>query len=383
MQDKSSISTHPRMLQIAGFVVLFIGSFLDNIRGPLLPILSDELGMNYEASSQLLTTGNFFSCIALLLLISALKKWSESAVAKTISFATLVTCGLGFWVESGSLFYLFAALLGVSSAVFGALSNIFVVRGTPLNSQANVLSGLQVMYGLSSMLAPASIAWAVAGSVSWQWVLAGITPVVLAFIYFLYARVPDLEPVDQPDDGTFNLNRVQILLLLTFCLYVVAEVSCSMWMTPYMTETYDMDMTEAPLYTSAFFALMMLSRLVCSVFINPRNTNLFLYVSFIGPLLALSTGIIFRTPWLIPFAGLFGPFWPIFMSKVTRNYPKQWRSLTIWVITGLQGSLLLMNFFMGKLSALIPMQIAYGISPLFLVLTIISYFHLRRKTGKF
>lgn len=381
--SNNQTTTPVRSFQIAGFFLLLIGAFFDNLRGPLLPILSNELGIDYSVTSRFLTIGNFFSCILLLALIPILKIMPEGRAAKIAGWVLISACVASYTVSDLGTLYIFAALIGTGAAVFEALSNIFVVRGTPVKDQANVLSGLQVMYGLSSMIAPAAVALTIDFGFDWNTLFLASIPFVGLFLCYLSYKIPHHEPLEQVDSGSFALSRIQIFILLTFCLYVIAEVSCSMWMTPYLIEVENLSISEAPLYTSAFFFVMLASRLLCYFVLNERNKEVFLRFSLFAPLVFLTIGIYWKIPALLPLAGLFGPFWPIFISKVTKNFPEQWRSLTLWIIIGLQGSLLLMNFTMGEISIALGMETAYLMSPVFQLATIISFYMLRLKTKKF
>lgn len=372
-----------RSFQVAGFILLFIASYIDNVRGPLLTIIAKDLSINYEIASRLLSIGNISACAALLLMIPMMKTMSEGNSSKLAALVVIIGGVISYYVTSQPTLYIFAIFIGIGTAMFGVLSNIFVMRGTPLLQHANMLSGLQVMYGLSSMLAPAAAAFVTSQSLDWRFLFIGLIPIASIFLIFMQFGVEKHEPAPQKQDGTFHLTGTQVLLLITFCFYVIAEVSCSMWMTPYLVETFKFDISSASLYASGFFFFMMISRLYCFFFLRDSNREKILMASLFFPLLALAIGIGAQIPLILPLAGLFGPFWPIFVSKVTKNYPKEWRSLTLWLVFGLQGSLLFMNYTMGRLSSLMPMKQAYLISPIFQVLTITCFFILRKKSKSF
>ena len=146
-----------------------------------------------------------------------------------------------------------------------------------------------------------------------------------------------------------------------------------MWMTSFLVDIHKLTVESASYYTSLFFLLMMGSRLACFFFLNEKNQKYLLVASLGIPLITMTLGILTEAYWLLPIAGLFGPFWPIFMAKVTRSFPTQWKALTMWLLFGLQFSLLCMNYAVGKLTEVTSMQNAYLIAPIFCVLTIFCY----------
>ena len=72
-------SIHPGYI-FAGVATLVSVSFLDNVRGPLLPVLCDQLGISYSEGGLFLTVGNFAAVLSTLLMGQALKKFSEKRV---------------------------------------------------------------------------------------------------------------------------------------------------------------------------------------------------------------------------------------------------------------------------------------------------------------
>lgn len=372
-----------RSFQLAGFILLFIASYLDNVRGPLLPVIGESLEINYEVASRLLTIGNISACAALILLIPLMKTMSEGNSAKAGAIFVIIAGVISNFVTDENSLYVFAVFVGIGTAVFGVVSNIFVMRGTHVSQHANMLSGLQVMYGMSSMLAPLMVAFLISKNWNWQLLFTGLIPVTVFLLLFLQFGVAKHSPAPQKQSASYSLSRNQKLLLLTFCFYVIAEVSCSMWMTPFLVEIRNMSIEEASIYTSGFFFFMMVSRILCFFFLTAKNREIILYTSLFAPLFFVLGALTYKISWLLPLAGLYGPFWPIFVSKVTKTYPDEWRSLTLWLVFGLQASLLIMNFSMGKLSTIFDMEQAYFISPIFQVLTIISFFTLRKFSKSF
>ena len=70
----------------AGLLVLVVASYLDNVRGPILPAVSKALGVGYGSTAWFLVAGNLAAVGCTFLLIFLTRRISERAIA----------CGFGF-----------------------------------------------------------------------------------------------------------------------------------------------------------------------------------------------------------------------------------------------------------------------------------------------
>src|SRR5262245_41468247 len=89
------------------FTLLFVGSFLDNTRGPILPVVRAQLGMSAVQQSLFLVCGHLAAVLTALSMMSLYNRWDSRHIA-------LVALGLGTllapcaWLEKNpSWFYAF------------------------------------------------------------------------------------------------------------------------------------------------------------------------------------------------------------------------------------------------------------------------------------
>ena len=57
--------------------------------------------------------------------------------------------------------------------------------------------------------------------------------------------------------------------------------------------------------------------------------------------------------------GLVGPFFPLFVSYLTVRFPERDRTLVIWLLAAIQGTLAAMNFTIGHVADSFGMDVAY------------------------
>ena len=371
---------HPKRLwQFLGAALLFFGAFLDNLRGPLLPIMAKDLHLDLADLGGFLAIGNLGAIIGTFLLIPLMQKLSER---RTAMGAVILLASGWFAVRLSQLGFgsiVLSLYFGLATALCGALSNIFVMRGTPLKDQPRILSGQQMMYGIGSMLAPLALASVITNGQPWSLLIVAMVPV--SFILFLVIKfgIEEHGPLPEPEAKSFRLNGTKLRVFLTFMGYVASEVACSMWMATYLSAKFNLSVEQSSPLTAGFFAVMMLTRLLCFFFAKPKFQYQLMWASLLIPAAVVTVVQLGGSFYLLPLAGCFGPFFPMYFSMISRHYPKEWRSMSIWLIVSLQIALMAMNLGIGHLAKAVGSAQAYWLIPVTLVATLILLFQLLKE----
>lgn len=343
----------------SGFLLLLGSSYLDNARGPLLPAIAQELGLPWESMGLFLTVGNMASLVTTLLLMPLMNRISERNV-------TLLVCGFAFLVGLGSLavesfasLILLGVAIGWSVSTMGAMCNILTIRGTPEVMRSRMLSASHVMYGLGSFLAPLLTTAVLAGGLRWAWAMVGGGGFLLMVGLLVLAKVPNMQPEPGVTQQRSRINGFQLLIVVLFAVYVGAENLTSTWLVPYVTEVYPGRSAEGPRIMMGFFLVLAASRLFCFVVARPAIEKYLIAGSLVIPALCFSIGYFGGNPWVFAGMGLMGPFFPMLLGRLSRSYPDQWRSLTIWLIFGMQVFMAILNVSIGKVGDVWGMRWAY------------------------
>lgn len=164
--------------------------------------------------------------------------------------------------------------------------------------------------------------------------------------------------------------------------YVGGEVTLSMWLPTYLVETAGMSVSQASPYASGFFLAMALSRMVCLFTLRNEWEWPLLAFSLVMAFLGFFAG---RAGYPLGFAaaGLMGPFFPIFMARLARNFPNQWRSLTLWILVAMQITLALCHFSIGRLTDAVGISQAYWLPVLFFAVAssgLLAFYRWERKS---
>lgn len=357
----------------AGFLFLFLGAFFDSTRGPLLPLITHELGLSYGSSSWLLVLGNFVSVFVVGLMFYLLNRLAEETIGFVTIAIGLATIGFGFFVGSYQSLLIFAMLLGICAAGLGLMSNVLTIKGASLSSQGRVLSGLHTMYGVSSMCATFVMGSFIDFNLDWPWVFTALLPISLIVLLLLLRQVSQERNIrTQPvTPQSSKLSFSQVLILLSFSIYVSGEVLTSMWLPTFLVEDAGLSVGSASRYVSGFFAVLSMTRLLCFFVLLKKYHMLMLYGSIILGIISFIVGRLFALPAAFCFAGVIGPFFPVFLAEVSSNYPHQWRSLTVWIIFSMQILLASFHLIMGQVTQFVNIATAYWAPPILLVTAII------------
>ncbi|SMF77986.1 MFS transporter [Pseudobacteriovorax antillogorgiicola] len=365
----SRTTIHPGYV-FAGIATLVSVSFLDNIRGPLLPILCERLNLSYSYGGLFLTIGNFAAVVSTLMMGRALKRHSEKKV-------TLFICGFcalpGFiapWVHDLVRLLALGLVMGAGVALMGSICNILTIKGSPSHLRGRLLSIQQVMYGVGSFLGPMTFAWFYEAQYPW-WTAISIMSLANLILAGIITRVVPDEPAEdhdlnQPKEPFQWYSLVPVTL---FAIYVGGEVLTSMWMSTYFIQVQNYSTVDASQLTSYFFLAISSSRFLSFLLVRPQWERM----AMIGSLVLGITFILLAIngyPKLMPLAGLLGPFFPLFMAQVSHIYPKLWKSMTIWIFTAIQTSLALIHLSVGQLTDWVGIERAFYLAPLMITIAL-------------
>lgn len=358
---------------IAGFLTLIAGSFLDNLRGPILPLLRQHLDVSYTYAGVFLTVGNVSAIGGTLLLGRLLNHYSERYLLLIGCTLALTPGLLAPYVHGLGGLIILGLLIGGCISILGTLANILAIKGCPDHLRGRILSGQHVMYGVGSFLAPVLVS----RSINWQWPWwssLGIATLVFATLIVVFSRsVPQDTPVahtaPKPEQ---RLGLLALLGALVFGSYVGGEVLASMWMATFMVQELGQSPEQASMVVGYFFITLASIRLLSFLIMRPRWER----PTIILCLIAGGIAMLFAQQGHVaafPLIGLLGPFFPLFMVELTRTFADQWKNMTIWVYVSIQTTLGMIHFFVGNITDRIGIERAFLIAPGMILLTLASF----------
>ena len=360
---------------VVAFAMMFTSSYLDNLRGVILPLISRELDIKYDAASWLLGLGNISAVLVALGLLAFLKRFSlRSALFYAVFGMAAVVLGAPL-VQDYRSFLIFAFLLGGLLTALGTVSSLTMMGEVEGPKLASSLSLLHVMYGAGSLMGPAVASRLL--SEGWHWVglmhlgLVGLA--LCAGMSISNSSKASPAPAEVNGDSKKSVKNgsrgLQVLLLLTFATYVAGEVVGSMWMTTYLVEAQRMTVEAAAPYVSGFFLFMAISRAL-TFFARAPALQTWLMTGCLGvALVAFCVGLSGQL-WAFPALGLLGPFYPLFMSRVTHVFPTTWQKMTLWAIISMQVALLGSHWAVGEVLTHFGAAIAFRFPAIMILATL-------------
>lgn len=346
-------------LLVVGFMMLGISAFVDTMRGPLLPILRAEMMFSHTEGGLFFIAASAGAIATTLTLNTLFDRLGERTVALLALALSALAALFGFAVFRYPGVVMLGFLLGSAVASLGATSNVFVIRGSSPAALGRNLCGLHAMFGAGSTVAPVVLAAVLKRGVDWPWALAGLPLLAIAgTVALMPAHTGEPPREDDHEPGRRRLGPVEALILLTITTYVCGEVLCSLWMTSYLIDRIGATPESAAPVLSAFFAAMLLVRLLAFLGLREGLEWPSLGVGLLAGLLGTLLGLLGWT-WGFALAGAMGLYFPVFFARVSRLFPQRWRVLTVWMFAATQGGLVIMNFAMGWLADLIGIAAAY------------------------
>lgn len=360
-------NSKPRFdLIISGYLILLVGSYLDNLRGPILPILSQELRLSFSQNGWFLTTG----LVAGIVTNIAMLRWGNRCSNRQITIAApilaLTVGALASSVSNFATLLVMSGVIGTGLALMGTVCNLLVVEGSPVSIRARMLAGLHTMYGVGSFGAGLIASYAMAAKIDWRQLFFALVPLNVLLAGLFFAIIPQSSVAGDEASAHGRLDRRQLLVVLIFVLYVAGEASTSMWLSNFLVNARGMDPALAAERVSGFFAALTLSRAFCFIFGTSKHERTLLIAILLIPMTCFVIGYVWHE-WSFALVGLLGPFFPLFLARVSREFAATWKSLTIAIFLGTQIGLAVTNLALGKAADHLGIESAFLV-PLLLLL---------------
>ncbi len=357
----------------AGFASLFIAAFIDNARGPVLPVLCAQLNIPYETAGLFLMLGNMAAVLATFAMGRLLPRIGDRKAAIITSGLAVIPGMLAPFVSSKASLLSLGLMLGACVSLVGSLSSILTVRGSPSHVRGRYVAMQQVMYGIGSLIAPLLFSALTHAEKPWWWLFTGSSLVTL-LLGFTYSRIMPPEVMEHrpqdKDTKASHWNGYAILMLVLFSFYVAGEVLASMWMSTLMVGQQNFKPEDAAQYQMGFFLMIGLTRFLCFLLVRPKYEAT---VQVACLVLGALFGILGQQgySWALPLMGIVGPFFPLTMARISLKFPDTWKPIMLNVYVCIQLMLAFMHVSVGRVADTLGIAQAFLLAPIFLILALV------------
>ncbi|MBY9080203.1 MFS transporter [Paenibacillus sp. HN-1] len=312
-----------------GFIIFGIS---ENIKGPAIPRIQFDFGLNEEQLGSLLSLNALGYLIACSFTAVLVRKWGIKATS-ILSFASMLISGLfiflshtyPFFAASYFLMYIGNGMLEIALAILGA--RIFVKNvGTMMNLS-------HFFYGLSSTVAPLIATGVMSIQVfghALDWRGMYLVMLALSLLPILTALRSSFPGDDLPSENRTSFTELTrdpalwwLVLILSFG--VVSEMAVGGWLVNFLEKAYHWDTVKASGLLSVFFLLFAVARLLLGPVTDKIGFTLSLIIFSGSSAICTFAAIVGGERWSLLFAAAgigIAMIYPTVMAFIAKRYPR-------------------------------------------------------------
>lgn len=261
------------LLTAGAFFAFFVFGFTDNLKGPALPALLQDLHFNYSLGGTILL-GVYLGFMAATLSTGFLADVVGQKAVLILAGVCLAVGVAGFSSFSSPIvLMIFTAFLGfgLGSLELGCNALIVSLHSADKGRYLNLMA---VLHGMGSMLAPLYAGWLLAAGGSWRavyrwdFVLIGLLIACFALVSFPKTDSANNEKIDFRQLGKTAFTPEMLWYYASITLYVAVELGIASWIVEFLQKERGQNVAQSTQALSLFFGLMMVGRFVGSFFVE-------------------------------------------------------------------------------------------------------------------
>jgi fucose permease len=296
------------LLTAGCFFAFFLFGFTDNLKGPTLPPMLAELGINYG------TGGNIFFNLYLGFLIATLITGilADHLGLKVVVLlaGAMLAIGVGGYSSLGTPALLSTSLfvigLGLGGFELGANAVIVNLYHEQKGLYLNLMG---VMHGLGSTIAPLFAGWMFTLGTTWRtiyrWDLLLIGIFILYSLFLRYPKAEEKSSLNFRDIPNAAFKGHIPIYYLAIMFYVAAEIGIASWMVLYLQEVRGASVALSNQALAFFFAALMLGRLIGGFFVHKLGYLRSILIASILATACIGIGMFTSLSIFLPLTGLF------------------------------------------------------------------------------
>ncbi|HVE12474.1 MAG TPA: MFS transporter [Elusimicrobiota bacterium] len=361
---KGERALDPRWVGL-GCACLIASSVLDNLRGPLLPLMSARFSLDYARAAAFMGAGTAGSLAVNAAAPRLLERRGERTFLLLCAGLLLASFVLAGAAGGVGLLLTAGALWGGGVSGLGMASNLLVVRGSAERVRARAVSALHLLYGFVSVLPALYLAAAHGAGWGWERTLLAPAGLAAALLAAVWRWTPRGSARGAPALGTGPERRRSIVPAAGLALYVVGEVLTSMWMPSYL-HWRGWSLEAASKVLGGFFLALGLSRLILAALGGRPPGRGFRAACLLAAIACLALGMS-AAPWALAAVGFcLGPVFPSSVASLSLSHPERIQRILSLVYVLFTLGLALGHPLLGLAADHLSMQAAYALPGVFL-----------------
>lgn len=339
--------------------------WLDNARGPIYPLILQDLGISHTQGGMFFALASFTAVVANFI-VPLLLRYMSSLQLLLSGMVLLVFFPLAVFVSSTYVILLFSAIIfGFSLGIISVTQNIVVEESVPLHKKRVFLSLLHSTYSLSALMAPLLIGLILGYGILWNrsflFILAFMLPVLILGVFSLiYNKSADFmvsakEVQLSVPPKTFNLLLFWGLVL---AFYISSELFFTTRLVVIFKELFGYSLQDSTFHLVFFFVGLFLGRLITGFLPSRFSGRMFLISSFALTCIWILLCQVFF-PTLIYLVGfLMSPVFPIAMDEISNQSEGSFRKNSSLIIAFSSIGVVVMHILVGMISDSMGLNVA-------------------------
>ena len=370
------------ILFINAQVGLFISALLDNSRGLIIPELIREIKLDYFDAGLFLTISNIFAAIMSFMLTHILKKVGEKNTLLLALSTSVLICLSSFVVVNKLAFVAFGIFLGMMFGTIQSISSILTIRASEGSKNNKLMTVNTILYGFFCLLCPILFGLVTSFGLRWNmfYLFLGVVILIIAILFKIFleedSEISKIEKKENQENKKNLFLHLEIKAVFFICMlgfYSAGDVLASVWIPSLIKSIQNKTNFPLYVYSSGFFLVLSLSRLLWLIFGKKQYETIVMYGSLLLSVLFSIMGLNWD-PILIIFMGLKGPFFPIIFGRITSYFPDTWKDVTVYWWSYFQLSLCFLHYILGYVASSIGVVKMFYISPLMILISLVLLF---------
>ena len=371
------IKTTIFLVTAACFLSFFVFGFTDNLKGPTLPSMIQDLHIDYGTSGNIFF-GEYFGFVVTSLIAGILADRFGLKVILILAGGLLATGVAGYSTFSNTMLLtvsLFSVGLGLGAIELGANATIVQIHPKKTGLYLNLMA---VLHGLGSLIAPLFAGWLLGLNISWRiiyrWDILLIALFVLLFLFLQFPKSQEQNnSIDFKNIPNFAFKGILPWFYAAIAFYVAAEIGVGSWLVTFLQETREQSILASNQNLSLFVGLLTLGRLIGGFIVHRLGYLRSILFASIASLICVLLGTFTTFTIFFPITGLFfSIIFPTFTAAVSENLKENTNTIlgVLFTFAGIGG--LLGPWIIAWASDLFGLKVGFAFIGIFTALLIAS-----------
>jgi fucose permease len=355
------------------FITMAFMAVNDNVRGIIIPTLKKDFSVSDGSMGIMLFVAYFAYMTFTYIGGVGLQKYSYKFILGLGIVLNILGFGMIYFSPN---FYMFLVGLFVSNSGVGFMAIVIntVVPRINVGFQAILMNMIHFCFGLGATLTHRVTGYLISSGLPWRnlYMAIGVVYSVL-LLYTLLIKFPEVKKLSSKKSKVGKGSRkLLIFYMIALGMYVSAGVHTSNWFVNYLKEVYSINENNASVYTSIFFAVFAVGRLlggiVAEKFGYVRTVLVSISLAFVLYLSGIIIGL--KGMMMVSISGLFFSIvFPTLVLSINRFFMNP-VYITGLVMTAATGISMVIGLVIGFLNDTIGVYLSFYTIPVCLVISV-------------